>query len=200
LSDNHFSGINRSGEYLMALIMNYEHRENFYAWEYLDKFLEPVYEVKAGNVPILKIWKNDLEHTKLEYRLEEKELVEKATLLVDKGKIEVELKDDVLLSRMQLFYSLSDNCTPPLVSLAETSVDGLEWVKERDPLVFAQVGKRSDSFKPAWEDYAIETTYKNEDIEFYFAARRAAFIRIESGALDSCLLNDPGVKLYVLNK
>ena len=53
----------------MELTFNDSGKDFFYVWEYTNKFLIPLYEVKIDGVSILKIWKNDLEHTKKEYRL-----------------------------------------------------------------------------------------------------------------------------------
>ncbi len=63
-SESHYSGEGKKGEYLMEVFD--------YRWDldtpkekrsYLDKLI-PVYEEQVDGVTILKIWKNDVEHTK----------------------------------------------------------------------------------------------------------------------------------------
>jgi len=53
-----------SGEYIVELTFNDTARAYDDKWNYVNKFLNPVYEVKVDGVPILKIWKNDFQHTK----------------------------------------------------------------------------------------------------------------------------------------
>src|SRR3990167_4904088 len=54
-SNYHWSGIKREGEYLMELTHIYDVRVYYYAWEYAEKMLEPVYQVVIDGVPILQI-------------------------------------------------------------------------------------------------------------------------------------------------
>ncbi len=200
LSDDYFSGINRDGEYLMALTYNYEHKENFYAWEYVERFLEPIYEVKADNVPILKIWKNDLEHTKPEYRFEEKSFNGKIVTEQKNQMIMFKTEKEVLLSRLILSYEPVNGCSLPRASVIDTSLDGQTWFREKDPLAFSQVGKKSSSFKPAWADFSSESLYSSvvngnmiqrSETVFYFAARKAKFIRLNLDNEQSCILHNP---------
>lgn len=198
LSNDYFSGINRSGEYLIALTFNYEHKENFYAWEYIDKFLEPVYEVKADGVSIAKVWKNDLEHTRSEYKLQEKIVTIEAALVKEENRIEIKMKDEVLLSRIALSYEPTDDCLPLKVGVVETSINGEDWAREKDPLTFSQVGKIVNTFRPAWESSAQEHSYSNSFITFYFAGIKANFIRFTLDNEKSCALNNPSLEIKAL--
>lgn len=204
LSNGHFSGINREGEYLIELTFNHEHRQNFYAWEYVEKFLEPVYVVRADNTPILKVWKNDPEHTRSEYRLVENVLDNTLNLSKEGNKLEIKIEKEVLLSRVILSYDLFDKCVLPEVSVVETSLDGIDWKREKDPLSFLQVGKNVSSFKPAWDNSALETKYNllqstmSKTIVFYFAGREARYIRFILDNEKSCILNNPVVEIKVL--
>lgn len=60
----YFSGDVKEGEYLIELTYNDTHKPDSEIWRYVEENLAPVYEVKVDGVPILKIWKNDLGHTK----------------------------------------------------------------------------------------------------------------------------------------
>lgn len=63
---SYFSGEAKQGEYLMELTYNDTYKPDSESWRYVEKYLVPVYEVQVDGVPILKIWKNDLEHTRQE--------------------------------------------------------------------------------------------------------------------------------------
>lgn len=65
-SKDNWSGSEKAGEYIMELTFNNTARAFNDKWNYVNKFLSPVYEVKVEEVSILKIWKNDLEHTRQE--------------------------------------------------------------------------------------------------------------------------------------
>lgn len=63
-SESHYSGEKKSGEYLME-VTGYRWDKN--VSEEKRKYIEalvPVYEEKVDGVAILKIWKNDIQHTK----------------------------------------------------------------------------------------------------------------------------------------
>jgi len=58
-----WSGTQRKGEYLIEAVFNGWIREWYHAGEYVDRVLKPVYEAKVDDVAILKVWKNDSQHT-----------------------------------------------------------------------------------------------------------------------------------------
>ena len=60
----YFSSNAKMGEYLMELTYGDSSKPNSDIWRYVENYLEPIFEVKADNVSILKIWKNDPAHTK----------------------------------------------------------------------------------------------------------------------------------------
>jgi hypothetical protein len=63
------SGFAREGEYIISTTQPSPQDDKFEI-RYLNKFLNPVYETRVDGIPLLKIWKNDVEHTKEEYRHE----------------------------------------------------------------------------------------------------------------------------------
>ena len=65
----YFSGAAREGEYMMEMI-SVDFPPDRYNFLYLDRFLEPVHEIVVDGVSLLKIWKNDLAHTRSEYAKE----------------------------------------------------------------------------------------------------------------------------------
>lgn len=57
LSPYHFSGFDRQGEYI--LLINAKLDKAVFSYQYLRKFLQPVYEITVGSVAILSIYRND---------------------------------------------------------------------------------------------------------------------------------------------
>ena len=62
--ESHYSGEKKSGEYLME-VTGYKWDQNIplEKKKYIER-LVPVYEEKVDGVAILKIWKNDIAHTR----------------------------------------------------------------------------------------------------------------------------------------
>ncbi len=186
-SNTNWSGINRKGEYLMEVTYNQEFRAYYYAWEYVEKMLLPVYEVTSDGVPILKIWRNDLTHTKKEYRKPEVvyskdfdfkvQEVEGNTFLIS-------LPRQVVLTRVSISFSPSPSCLEFKNGSVETSKDGKVWFRELDPVSLYQFGSRE--------------TYKENTFEYLFAAREAKYIRINIKDTNACILNNPNLEIKIL--
>ena len=183
-SNNNWSGIYRNGEYLVELYYKDNLKLYPYAWNYVDNFLDPVYEVKVDDVPIAKVWKNDLSHTKQamkknEALLEEnmiKKRVEEDTLYID-------LEKETLLSRIELFYK-SPNCNK-IEGVITTSTDGNTWESQEETLSTEQV-TYLDKPKP-------------EQV-FFFPGTQAKFLKIDFRNTRSCLDNNyPKAKLRILD-
>ncbi len=160
-SNYNFSGVKRGGEYIMEMTYNYETKSYYYAWDYVENFLNPIYEVRTDGVSLLKIWKNDLEHTKDEYRHPEKDLG--YTFSNINGVWDLGQKER--LSRVIFKEENSRNYfLPNIQGYVETSLDDLVWTREGDQLVFEQVGRKNE--------------IKDGEVTHYFAAREARYIRI----------------------
>ena len=59
---SYFSGLKQNGEYVVSIV--YPDEPPVFPYLYLKRFLNPVYEVKAGGQTILYIWKNSPEFVK----------------------------------------------------------------------------------------------------------------------------------------
>lgn len=64
--------LQKNGEYIVEITSDMPIWPPFCYWVYVRNFLEPVYEVKVEGVPILTIWKNDLQHTKKDFLSKDK--------------------------------------------------------------------------------------------------------------------------------
>lgn len=179
----YWSGINREGEYLIELTHNDPIRLYPYAWDYVDKFLDPVYEVKVDGIAIAKIWKNDLSHTKPDMKLKEVNL--QPDVEIKEGKITASLDEIELITRMVITWDNSFGCTSP-TGRFYTSLDGQDWKEEPEswPLPYSQVPER-DGEKP-------------NTITSFFPAREAKFIEFSDHSPNSCVLKNPKVQVFVL--
>lgn len=185
LHNYYLSGIRREGEYLMELTFNDTGRAFYYAWDYVDNFLDPVYEVKVDGVTILKIWKNDLEHTKPKLRLNEKLLKKQPLIQKENNVLLVDLKNEYLLSRAILNFVQKSGCGEIRTSFVDTSFDRVNWNREKDWIPFPQIDNRNN--------------LEGNMINFYFAGKKARFIRFWFDSPNSCGLNNPEVQVMILD-
>lgn len=180
-SNGHWSGIFKKGEYLMEMTFDSRINPYPYVWEYIDKMLDPVYEVKVDGVSIAKVWKNDLEHTKKEYKKPETKELNYRYSIVD-NYINVVFNDKVTLTRFFLHYNINKSCVEPIAEV-QSSLDGKNWATEQDriPVVHVTVDK-----------LPIDT------IPFFFAARDLKFLRIVASDKNSCILNVSNLEVWTL--
>ena len=183
-SNYYWSGINKEGEYLLDLTYNYNVKVYLYAWEYLEKMMTPVYEYKVDGVPIVTIWKNDLSHTKLEYKKQEKPYQGEVATKVDGQTLLITLSEKTMLSRLIIEYHPNEDCLPIKEGIIRTSLDGKNWRQEGDPLSLDQLGRK----------YQINKS----SLRYMFAAREAKYIEVETDNNNSCVLQDSQVKITIL--
>lgn len=180
-SNSYWSGIYRDGEYLVEL--THQSKKLYpYAWDYVERLLSPVYEIKVDNVAIAKIWKNDLSHTKSEFQ--RKEVIYNFPIgqKITNGEIILELGRNLTLARLVIFYD-KENCEFS-ETFVTTSLNGKEWVNEKESMPVQQVLYRED------KDSTKEP--------FFFSATLAQFIKLTSFP-ESCLfVGNPSFRLYTL--
>lgn len=138
--NGYFSGIYRKGEYLMELVYNNPIRVYPYSIDYVNTFLEPVYEVKVDGVAIARVWKNDLEHTKIPL----KRIDRKIPVVIDKRNdgFLISLKEKRLLTRMELGFQKTKECSLP-TGTVKSLVGGGSWRQEEEGLSIKQIGDTS---------------------------------------------------------
>lgn len=59
---SYFSGFEQKGEYIISLA--YPQPPSVFAYNYLERFLTPVYELRVDGIPVLKIWQNNKTYVK----------------------------------------------------------------------------------------------------------------------------------------
>lgn len=185
LGNFYWSGLDREGEYLMDLTFNDTGKAFYYTWEYVDKFLNPVYQVTVDGVPILKIWKNDLEHTKYEYKVSDKLYLELLSLEEYNNNLIIKYPKEVVLSKLVLNFDLDNSCIMINDSIVETSRDGGLWVVEKDSIPFPQVRNKNN--------------LDENILKIYFAAKRASFVKLKLNSQESCVFNNTKIDTYVFD-
>lgn len=121
-----WSGNDKNGEYLIEETFDNWARVYYYPVEYVDRILEPVYEVKVDGVPIAKVWKNDMEHTRLEFRNIEWVKTDDIVWSHKDSIIEVELPQVIKLVQVEIYYTTND-CIPISKGKVFISKDGKIW-------------------------------------------------------------------------
>ena len=176
------SALERKGEYIIGLTHD-SGFEDTYFFEYLDKFLTPVYEVKVDGVPILRIWKNDMIHTKSQY----KDMV----LITDKPKINtgdnlIEIDIGKVGKLVKMLIVFEGTCAKEVEEgFVELASDDTEWIRLDGDLG----GQR---FLPT-------STYQGVDeFKYFFAAIQAQYIRINFVKENSCFKHIEAIKIYGL--
>lgn len=181
-SNGYWTASFRGGEYLMELTFNSGINPYPHAWEYVNKVLEPVYQVEVEGVPIAKVWKNDLAHTKLEYRKPEAQLWN-YRLEKDKQSLNVTFNKQETITRFFLKYIPDQKCSGVTAQI-ETSLDGKKWTNELESIPNIQV--------------SVNNLSKNTS-PFFFAMRDLKFLRILTSDPNSCLLKWPSIEFWGLN-
>ena len=180
------SGYLKKGEYIIALVYQGVEKTSYFD-RYLDRFLIPIYEAKVDDVPILKIWKNDLEYTKKEY-LSEKE-ADDFTMSTKEGTIIFNFGGTIYLSRLEVSYIENFSCNKISSAYVQISEDGEKW--ERLPGTMPNED---------WSTPQIGIQPKNGKFIIPFAAEKLRYLRIISFPIDSCLTRINTKKVYYFDK
>ncbi len=175
------SGALRNGEYTITLTYQGTANRTYYD-AYLERFLEPVYEVKVDNVSILKIWKNDIKHTKSDFINQAK--INNVKTEQEEHSIRIDLGKVYFLSMLRAFYG-EKNCAKLISAYSQVSIDGINW--GRLP------GTMPD------EDWNV-TAYGAQPMkgEFIqpFAAEKARYINYVVDPKDACLKNIQSLEVF----
>ncbi|KKR81574.1 MAG: hypothetical protein UU73_C0001G0150 [Candidatus Daviesbacteria bacterium GW2011_GWA1_41_61] len=184
--ETYFSGIKREGEYLMELTFSDSGKDFYYVWEYVNKFLIPVYEIKVDGVAIAKIWKNDWDHTKKEYQLALQPYNGLLKTIAENNFLYITLNQEVLLSQLEVSFDEEESCSPLKTAYVETSLNKKDWQVEKDIIPQYQINRKINLEK--------------DKISYYFAGRSAKHIKLAFDNSKSCVFNNYRVAITVLGK
>lgn len=172
-----WSATERKGEYLIEAVFDGWIREWHYAGEYVDQVLKPVYEVKIDGVAILKVWKNDAEHTDPKYLKEFNVNSEDVKWAQDKNTLYIKMKNPVELVRVSV-YAQNKECFDFKYGEFSFSSDGNTWFLEKEP---------------------IRSMYRSENkLEYPLVAKKLKYIKMEIGKT-SCPFKIKDVNISYIN-
>lgn len=173
LYNNHWSGTERKGEYLMDMISQGWPLQG-YQYEYLEAFLNPVYDENVDGVTIFKIWKNDAEHTKKGFLNEDNNVDIVSAGRDENNGFKIVLNKNIFLTKLDLYYDNS-NCDPLKEGTVHISEDGVVWQRQADNAPILQV---TTDIEP-----------KDKRLVYFFAAKPAKYIIIYPDSKNSCIFN-----------
>lgn len=177
----YWSGTGRKGEYEMEQIYDYPQLA-WYSYQYYDTYLNPVYEVKVDGVTLLKIWKNDLEHTKKGF---DEEALYPFKIITNKdGKVNLDLGKQVSLTRVEISHATS-GCDQQKGGTISISLDGKSWFAEPEAIDYPQVPPDA-------------VGWTNNNFVFLFPAKAARYISLNTQMKNSCYLKNPKITVWGL--
>jgi len=185
----YWSGINREGEYGIEMYFEWP-MKYWYTFQYYDQYLEPVYTYSVDGVSLLKVWKNDLAHTKDEFKEEKKYLptkiaYEKNILGTD---MRIDMSKDIFITKLIIKHA-ETNCQNGLLGYIALSSDGKDWQREIDPITHPQVAPNVDPNMFGWD---------NSTFVYLFAGKKARYIMLDPQIENSCLLKNPVISVFGL--
>lgn len=176
------SGFIRDGEYAITLTYDGTARRSYYD-RYLETTLEPVYEAKVDNVPILKIWKNDLEHAKTQYK--KLTVVKIENFKIFPGKIEIGLEKEVNLSYLDIPLAKNNLCQKLISGKVSISTDNKNWSYQKDLLPTGQISI-----------FGVQPSENR--LVYSFLGEKARYIKIEYLPVNTCLGKARSGKVFQL--
>lgn len=168
----------KKGEYVIGLV-NTGIAFGYYA-DYYESFLNPVHEIKVDGIPILKIWKNDVSHTKKGY-IREKDITSTTDMSLVEDGILAKLKEKKYIVRLLISFPQECKVTGGYVY---TSEDNVTWKRETDGLLDVQS--------------ANLVKIKNGVIMQQLAAVPAQYIKITILQEPKCSINDYMLRVIAL--
>ncbi len=180
-SKPNWTGPNRGGEYGVEMYFEWP-QKYWYSFQYYDKYLDPVYIYSVEDIPLLKIWKNDLAHTKSEFK--EEVLYSPHSVRIQKtalgSAINIDLAQNIFITRLTIKYTNS-NCQNGLLGYVALSDDGKIWRREPEPITSPQVAPGVNGKIIGWSD---------TNFVYLFAGEKARFIMLDPQIENSCYLKD----------
>lgn len=182
----YFSGTSRRGEYMMEKIsVGFPLAAN-YNFDYLTNVINPIYEVKEDGVTLLRIWKNDVRHTKKEYLYE----VELKSYKIEESEADNSLTLSFLhpvpVSRLEIDYN-TENCKLNEVKGQIKPVPG-RISEIRTPITwYSHQGI-----------YSIELNKDNKFV-WFFAGKEITSISLAMADKNACLLQYNKIRVFEFN-
>ncbi len=172
------SGPKREGEYIIGVTHEGD-ATRYFNYRYSQHFLQPVYEVVIDGVPILKVWKNDEQHTKPEILREISSIKGIQTEVIGE-KVIIEFPDEVQKLMNITISFIEEDCTLPENGQLLMSVDGQNWAQ-------SFVGNLLETASYNW----FKPHSEKGKLRYIFAADRVRYLKITGNDETSCLRKYP---------
>lgn len=175
------SGFLRKGEYAISLTYDGTIGASYYD-AYLENFITPVYQSTVDGVGVVKVWKNDEQHTKSEYKRQE----QVSNILWQKTKdgILIDLKKKFNLSHLKLQYS-AYGCNESITGVVKLSDDLKTWHVLPETL-------------PTGAIPIVGEQPNGGNLYFPFLGEKTRYIEIKMNSEISCLSNTQLISVYYL--
>ena len=186
----YWSGLNRNGEY--GIEMNFEWPPKYwYSFQYYDQYLNPSYVYSVEGIPILKVWKNDLAHTKDGFK-EESVYIPKS-IIFEKNtlnpQIKIDMGKDINLTRLSIKHE-NTSCQKQIAGYIATSSDEKNFWREPEPIDSPQwMPGVSNAF--GWSD---------KNFVYFFAGKKVRYIIVDPQMQGSCYLDKPVIEVRGIKK
>lgn len=176
------SGELKNGEYVIGL--TYEGTEKTaYFDNYLDRALIPIYKVEVDEVSILKVWKNDFQHTRKQFIDQQK--VEDFKLKEDNSVLTIDLPGLMYLSKIEANFQ-EKNCAKLESARIKISQNNKDWK--------TMPGKMPNE---DWNVPQLGQQPQGNSFMIPFVADKARYIKIIFSPADACLKNIVNLSVLV---
>lgn len=179
------SGLERKGEYVIGLVENFGIYPDSFMMDYYNNFLIPVHEIKVDNTPLIKIWKNDIAHTKKKY-LNEK-LINDYKKTITSNSLELNFGKLVFLTRVNITFS-NKNCKKSEEGSIEVMEEINNWIIWDNDLQASGFSPNFYFFKPSGE------------YVYPFAATALRSLKLNFTAPDSCFNYTDKIEVHGIEK
>ncbi len=180
VANSYRSGYLKLGEYVITLTYQGTDKRSYFD-SYLEREMNPVYEGFSDGVAVVKVWKNDLAHTKENY-LNEKSTT-RVKIIVNENDLIIDVEKELSLSRLEGTY-FQKKCVEIKDAYIQISKDQKTWTR--------LPGELPDD----WLIPVIGQTPKDGKFIEPFAAEQGRYIKINIAPENSCLKSLGNIKLY----
>jgi hypothetical protein len=180
VNNSNRSGFYKQGEYVLTLTFDGTENRSYFD-SYLNKEIEPVYTSSVDGVPVVEVWKNDLEHTKTGFKKES--VIKPKNIIRNENGVTIDIGREVELSRMEGTLN-EKGCSPLKSAYVEVSRDGKDW-------------KYLPGVLPDdWLIPFIGEQPKNGKFIHPFSGETASYIKVSISPTDACLKKLTNVQIW----
>src|SRR5258706_4819077 len=183
VANSYRSGYLKLGEYVITLTYQGTNTRSYFD-AYLEREMNPLYEGISDGIPVVKVWKNDLAHTKESFKKELSTTKVKTT--VNENDVVIDAGAILSLSRLEGVYS-QNKCVEIKDAYIQISTDQKTWTR--------LPGELPDD----WLIPVIGQTPKNGKFIEPFSAENARYIKINMTPSNSCLKSLNNIKVFYFN-